>query len=51
MTIVASIPLNLWHLYVDNLVHYKPGSWVESIASTCRILAFATIIPFILSAA
>ena len=45
---LASLPHTLWHLYVDNLVHYQKGSWVDSIASTCRVLAFATIIPFIL---
>ncbi|KAI0358383.1 hypothetical protein OH77DRAFT_1397024 [Trametes cingulata] len=45
---IASIPQTLWHLYLDNLVYYKPGSWVDSAASTCRVLAFMTILPFIL---
>ncbi|PIL36141.1 hypothetical protein GSI_01801 [Ganoderma sinense ZZ0214-1] len=45
---LASLPLTIWHLYVDNLVFYNGGSWVHSIASTFRFLAFATIVPFIL---
>ena len=45
---IASVPHTLWHLYLDNLVYYKPGSWVDSAASTCRVLAFMTILPFIL---
>ncbi|KAI0744052.1 hypothetical protein C8Q80DRAFT_1184762 [Daedaleopsis nitida] len=45
---VTSLPHTLWHLYADNLVYYEKGSWVNSVASTCRILAFATIVPFIL---
>ena len=45
---LSSIPHTLWLLYVDNLVNYKADSWVYSIASTCRLLAFAIIIPFIL---
>ncbi|EIW63371.1 uncharacterized protein TRAVEDRAFT_69397 [Trametes versicolor FP-101664 SS1] len=45
---VLSVPQTLWHLYVDNLVFYKSGSWVDSAASTFRVLAFATIFPFIL---
>ncbi|KAJ8469446.1 hypothetical protein ONZ51_g8991 [Trametes cubensis] len=45
---IASVPHTLWHLYLDNLVYYKPGSWVDSVASTCRVLAFMTILPFIL---
>ncbi|KAI1794088.1 hypothetical protein LXA43DRAFT_997606 [Ganoderma leucocontextum] len=47
MTLV-SLPHTFWHLYVDNLVKYKAGSWVHSIASTCRFLAFAMILPFVL---
>ena len=47
-TVFASTPAYLWHLYVDNLVNYKADSWVYSIASTCRLLAFVIIIPFIL---
>ncbi|KAH9931054.1 uncharacterized protein BXZ73DRAFT_90145 [Epithele typhae] len=45
---MTSLPLNLWHLYVDNLVRYEKGSWVSSIASTCRILAVMLILPFAL---
>ena len=45
---LSSIPHTLWLLYVDNLVNYKADSWVYSVASTCRLLAFAIIIPFIL---
>ncbi|KAI0374089.1 hypothetical protein BV20DRAFT_962059 [Pilatotrama ljubarskyi] len=48
MSGITSIPQTLWHLYLDNLVYYKPGSWVDSAASTCRVLAFMTILPFIL---
>ncbi|KAI0328636.1 hypothetical protein GY45DRAFT_1210056, partial [Cubamyces sp. BRFM 1775] len=43
-----SVPHTLWHLYLDHLVYYKPGSWVDSVASTCRVLAFMTLLPFIL---
>ncbi|KAI0675243.1 hypothetical protein C8Q78DRAFT_1075547 [Trametes maxima] len=45
---IVSVPQTLWHLYLDHLVYYKPGSWVDSVASTCRILAFMTILPFII---
>ncbi|KAH9892535.1 hypothetical protein C8Q73DRAFT_698458 [Cubamyces lactineus] len=45
---IASVPHTLWHLYLDHLVYYKSGSWVDSVASTCRVLAFMTILPFIL---
>ncbi|KAI9060240.1 hypothetical protein FKP32DRAFT_1613772 [Trametes sanguinea] len=45
---LVSIPHTVWHLYLEHLVYYKPGSWVDSVASTCRVLAFMTILPFIL---
>ncbi|TBU33854.1 hypothetical protein BD309DRAFT_951429 [Dichomitus squalens] len=45
---LSSLPHTIWHLYVDNLVNYKADSWVHSIAYTCRLLAFALIVPFIL---
>ena len=45
---MASIPHTLWHLYLDTLVNYKQGSWVAKTASTCRVLAFAIIVPFVL---
>ena len=45
---LSSLPHTLWHLYLDHLVFYKPGSWVDKIASTCRVLAFATIVPFVI---
>ncbi|OJT15769.1 hypothetical protein TRAPUB_4317 [Trametes pubescens] len=45
---VLSVPQTLWHFYLDNLVFYKSGSWVDSAASTFRVLAFTTILPFIL---
>lgn len=45
---LISIPHSLWHLYNDYLVYYQKGSWVQSIASTCRVLAFVLIIPFLL---
>ncbi|RDX55057.1 hypothetical protein OH76DRAFT_1397401 [Lentinus brumalis] len=43
---LSSLPHTLWHAYLDHLVFYEQGSWVDKIASTCRVLAFATIIPF-----
>lgn len=45
---VLSVPQTLCDFYLDNLVFYKPGSWVDSAASTFRVLAFMTILPFIL---
>ena len=45
---MASLPHAIWHLYLDTLVHYGPGSWVAQTASTCRVLAFAIIVPFVL---
>ena len=45
---MASVPLALWHLYLDNLVNYQPGSWVAKTASTFRVLAFAIMLPFVL---
>jgi len=46
-TAVLALPQHLWHLYVEYLCNYKPGSWVDSAASTFRILAFLTIAPFV----
>ena len=43
---VLSAPLVLWDLYLEYLVRYKQGSWVEWIASCFRALAFAVIAPF-----
>ncbi|CDO75348.1 hypothetical protein BN946_scf184966.g16 [Trametes cinnabarina] len=45
---LVSIPQTVWHFYLEYLVYYKPGSWVDSAASTFRVLAFMTILPFIL---
>ncbi|OBZ67015.1 hypothetical protein A0H81_12806 [Grifola frondosa] len=45
---VLSLPASLWHLYVKHLWNYKPGSWVDSTASTFRLLAFAVVAPFVL---
>ncbi|KAI0823747.1 hypothetical protein BC628DRAFT_1383158 [Trametes gibbosa] len=45
---VFAVPSTLWHVYLDNLVFYEDGSWVDSVASTCRFLAFAVLLPFIL---
>ncbi|KAI8993070.1 hypothetical protein BD414DRAFT_483210 [Trametes punicea] len=45
---IGSIPQTVWHLYLDHLVYYESGSWVDSVASTFRVLAFMVILPFIL---
>ncbi|KAK7692562.1 hypothetical protein QCA50_004192 [Cerrena zonata] len=44
---ILSAPHFLWELYVDYLWKYKQESWVASIASTCRVLAFLCISPFV----
>ncbi|KAI0789111.1 hypothetical protein C8Q75DRAFT_703073, partial [Abortiporus biennis] len=43
-----STPLILWDLYIEYLWNYEEGSWVNSIASYFRILAFLLIAPFVL---
>ncbi|KAI0958581.1 hypothetical protein AcV7_004368 [Taiwanofungus camphoratus] len=45
---ILSAPGALWHLYVEHLWYYSPHSWVASVASTCRVLAFVVIAPFVL---
>ncbi|RPD74236.1 hypothetical protein L226DRAFT_535703 [Lentinus tigrinus ALCF2SS1-7] len=45
---LSSLPHTLWHLYLNHLVYYEQGSWVDKIASTFRVLAFAMIAPFII---
>ncbi|KAI0775668.1 hypothetical protein BD413DRAFT_652145 [Trametes elegans] len=45
---LASVPQTAWRLYLDHLVYYQPGSWVDSAANTCRVLAFVAVVPFIL---
>ncbi|KAI0703359.1 hypothetical protein C8T65DRAFT_526526, partial [Cerioporus squamosus] len=45
---LSSLPQTLWQLYLNHLVYYKQGSWVDKVASTCRVLAFATIVPFVI---
>ncbi|CCM01139.1 uncharacterized protein FIBRA_03187 [Fibroporia radiculosa] len=45
---VLSAPNLLWSLYVDYLWNYQRGSWVYSVASTFRVLAFTIIVPFVL---
>ncbi|PCH43619.1 hypothetical protein WOLCODRAFT_164590 [Wolfiporia cocos MD-104 SS10] len=47
MSLLAA-PGVLWTLYVDYLCNYAPGSWVYKTASTFRVLAVATILPFVL---
>ncbi|OCH92328.1 hypothetical protein OBBRIDRAFT_773637 [Obba rivulosa] len=44
---VLAAPQYLWHLYIEYLWNYKPGSWVDSTAYTFRVLAFLTIAPFV----
>ena len=43
---LLTLPATLWDLYVEYLWEYKPGSWVGSAASTFRVLAFLSILPF-----
>ncbi|EPT05002.1 hypothetical protein FOMPIDRAFT_1156519 [Fomitopsis schrenkii] len=47
MTLLA-LPATLRDLYVDYLWNYKPSSWVGSAASTFRVLAFLSILPFVI---
>ena len=47
MTLVT-LPATLWDFYVDYLWNYKPGSWVDSAASTFRVLAILSILPFVI---
>ena len=45
---LLTLPTTLWDLYVEYLWDYKPGSWVGSAASTFRLLAFLSILPFVI---
>jgi len=38
----------VWDLYVEYLWNYQQGSWVATIASACRVLAFVVVTPFII---
>lgn len=45
-SLLLSLPAHIWRFYIDTLVHYKPGSWVDSAARTFRVLALLLIAPF-----
>lgn len=45
---MLDFPSSLWNLYVDYLWNYGPDSWVQSVASTFRVLAFLLITPILI---
>ncbi|KAF8070603.1 hypothetical protein FPV67DRAFT_1448315 [Lyophyllum atratum] len=46
----SSYPATLWNYYIQYLWNYPPNSWVNRIASICRILAILVSLPIIVLA-
>ncbi|KDQ57801.1 hypothetical protein JAAARDRAFT_35491 [Jaapia argillacea MUCL 33604] len=45
---IISTPRIVWDWYVQYLVFYESGSWVDKTASTFRVLAFLLVSPFMI---
>ncbi|KAH9839483.1 uncharacterized protein C8Q71DRAFT_514218 [Rhodofomes roseus] len=45
---ILSAPASLCDLYVEYLWNYQSGSWVDKAASMFRVLAFLSILPFVI---